>query len=243
MPSASSDHALTLLVRKLESIGRLSNEEREAVMSLPIRTQGLLPKQDIVREGDTPSQTCLLVEGWAYRYKLLGEGRRQILSFHVGGDTPDLESLHVQSMDHSLGTLTRCTVAFISHSALRDLTARHPNVAAALWRDTLVDAGIFRAWMIGLGRRSAYERIAHLFCEMYLKLEAAGLADGHRCQIPLTQCDLADALGLTPVHVNRVLQSLRGQGLITLKGSNLVVERWDELVETGEFDPAYLQLS
>jgi CRP-like cAMP-binding protein len=234
-------HATTMLIRKLESIARLSDEERQALLSLPLRTQVLQARQNIVRDGDTPSQCCLILDGWIYRYKLLGEGRRQILSFHIPGDVPDLQSLHVPTMDHSLGTVTRATVAFIPHEALRTLISRSPNVAAILWRDTLIDAAIFRQWMIGMGRRSAYERIAHLFCEMYLKLEAVGLAGDRRCSMPMTQSDLGDALGLSSVHVNRVLQRLRGNGLITLKDSSLVVDRWDELVQAGEFDPAYLQ--
>jgi CRP-like cAMP-binding protein len=122
------------------------------------------------------------------------------------------------------------------------LTERHPGIAAALWRDTLVDAAIFREWMIGIGRKSAFGRIAHLFCEMYLKLEAVGLAGEHRCPLPITQIDIGDALGLSNVHTNRVLQEMRGKGLITLRSSTLVIQAWDELSRTSEFDPTYLHL-
>lgn len=233
---------MAMLVRKLESIADFSAEEREAILGLPLRTQALQAKQDIVRDGDRPSQCCLILNGWACRYKLLGEGRRQILSFHIPGDVPDLQSLHLQTMDHSLGTLTKATLAFIPHDALRALTVRFPNVAAVLWRDTLIDAATFREWMTGMGRRDAYERIAHLFCELYLKLEAVGLATEHRCQIPLTQIELSDALGLTPVHFNRVLKELREKGLIAMKAGTLVIEAWDELARACEFDPTYLHL-
>ncbi len=242
MPSVSDSHALTMLVRKLESIAQLSDEERQAILSLPARRQTLLPRQDIVRDGDEPSQCCLILEGWACRYKILSGGRRQIFSFHIPGDIPDLQSLHLPVMDHSLCTMTKARVAFIPHAALRDLTARFPNIAALLWRDTLIDAAVFREWMIGMGRRSAYGRIAHLFCEMYAKLEAVGLASEHRCPLPITQTDLADALGLTNVHINRTLMALRGDGLITLGNNTLVVEEWDELMEAGGFDPLYLHL-
>jgi len=242
MPSASDTHSLNVLIRKLESIARLSDEERYAILSLPVRTRVLEPRQDIVRDGDKPSQCCLLLDGWACRYKLLSQGRRQIFSFHVPGDIPDLQSLHLHTMDHSLGTLTEASVAFIPHESLLDLTARFPGVAALLWRDTLIDAAIFREWMIGIGRKTAYGRIAHLFCEMYLKLEAVGLAGEHRCPLPITQIDLGDALGLSNVHVNRVLQAMRGKGLITLRGSALVIEAWDELNRVSEFDPTYLHL-
>ncbi len=233
---------MAMLVRKLESIADLSAEEREAILGLPLRTQALQAKQDIVREGDRPSQCCLILNGWACRYKLLGEGRRQILSLHIPGDVPDLQSLHLHTMDHSLGTLTKATLAFIPHDALRALTVRFPNVAAVLWRDTLIDAATFREWMTGMGRRDAYERIAHLFCELYLKQEAVGLATEHRCQIPLTQIELSDALGLTPVHFNRVLKEMREKRLIAMKAGTLAIEAWDELARACEFDPTYLHL-
>jgi CRP-like cAMP-binding protein len=231
-----------MLIRKLESIVTLTDEQRQAVLSLPVRTRNLAARQDIVRDGDKPSHCCLILDGWACRYKLLGDGRRQILSFHIPGDVPDLQSLHIPTMDHGLATVTKATVAFIPHDSLRELTLRHPSIGALLWRDTLIDAGIFRAWMVGMGRRSAFEQVAHLFCEMYLKLQAVGLAEHYRCPLPLTQIDLADALGLTNVHVNRVLKEMRGRTLITLDGQTLVIEAWDELLRVAEFDPTYLHL-
>ena len=242
MFSMSDTNAMTVLVRKLESVASLSAEERQAIQSLPVRTRTLQPRQDIVRDGDKPSQCCLILDGWACRYKLLSEGRRQIFSFHIAGDIPDLQSLHIHTMDHSLCTLTESTVAFIPHESIRDLTAGFPGVAAILWRDTLIDAGIFREWMVGMGRRSAFEQVAHLFCELYLKLQAVGLAESYRCPLPVTQTDLGDALGLSNVHVNRVLQEMRGKSLITLRGNTLVLEAWDELVRVYEFDPTYLHL-
>lgn len=231
-----------MLIRKLESIAPLSNEERQAVQSLPVRIYNLDARQDIVRDGDVPTHCCLVIRGWAYRYKLLSEGRRQILSFHIPGDIPDLQSLHIQTTDHTLATVTNATVAFISHDSLRELTAQHPGIASLFWRDALIDAGIFREWMTGLGRRSAYERTAHLFCELYLKLQAVGLAGDQRCPLPLTQVDLADALGLTSVHINRVLKEMRGQTLITLRSRMLVIQAWDELLKAAEFDPTYLHM-
>ncbi|CAO4174870.1 Crp/Fnr family transcriptional regulator [Methylorubrum extorquens] len=242
MPSAPNQHATAMLIRKLESIATLTDEQRQAVLSLPVRTHTLAARQDIVRDGDKPSHCCLILDGWACRYKLLGDGRRQILSFHIPGDVPDLQSLHIHTMDHSLATVTKATVAFIPHESLMELTLRHPSIGTLLWRDTLIDAGIFRAWMIGMGRRSAFEQVAHLFCEMYLKLQAVGLAEHYRCPLPLTQIDLADALGLTSVHVNRVLKEMRGRTLITLHGQTLVIEAWDELLRVAEFDPTYLHL-
>lgn len=242
MNSAPDQHALGMLIRKLESITTLSDAERQAVQSLPVRIHNLSARQDIVRDGDQPTHCCLILDGWACRYKLLSQGKRQILSFHIPGDIPDLQSLHIHTMDHSLATLTKAIVAFIPHESLRDLTARFPNLAAVFWRDTLIDAGIFREWLVSMGRRSAFEHVAHLFCELYLKLQAVGLAGDHRCPLPLTQTDLADALGLTPVHINRVLKEMRGRTLITLRSQMLVIEAWDELLRVSEFDPTYLQL-
>ncbi|MCP1537670.1 Crp/Fnr family transcriptional regulator [Methylorubrum extorquens] len=242
MPFAPNQHAMAMFVRKLESIAALTDEQRQAIESLPVRIHSLAARQDIVRDGDKPAHCCLILDGWACRYKLLGDGRRQILSFHISGDIPDLQSLHVPTMDHGLATITKATTAFIPHENLLDLTLRHPSIGALLWRDTLIDAGVFRAWMIGMGRRSAFEQVAHLFCELYLKLQAVGLAEHYRCPLPITQIDLADALGLTSVHINRVLRDMRSRTLVTLHGQNLVIEAWDELLRIAEFDPTYLQL-
>jgi len=242
MPSAPNQHATSKLIRKLESIATLSNEERQAIESLPVRINVLNARQDIVRDGDKPSHCCLVLEGWTCRYKLLSEGKRQIFSFNVPGDIPDLQSLHVDTMDHSLATVTKATVSFIPHESMRELAARFPGIASIFWRDTLIDAGIFREWMVGMGRRSAFERIAHLFGEMYLKLQAVGLAGDYRCPMPVTQVDIADALGLTSVHVNRVLKEMRARSLVTLRSNTLVIEAWDELLRLSEFDPTYLHL-
>lgn len=231
------------LISKLESLLPLSDEEKQSLAELPMQKCTLPAGQDIVREGDRPSQCCLLLEGFAYRYKLLDEGRRQIFSFHIPGDMPDLLSLHLSVMDHTLGTLSPSRVAFIPHPALRALVQRHPGIGEAFWRDTLVDAAVFREWMVGIGRRSAYTRIAHLLCEMFRRMQAVGLAQGDVVEIPLTQEVVADALGLSTVHVNRVLQALRGEGLITWQGRVLTIEDWEGLRRAGEFDPAYLHLA
>jgi CRP-like cAMP-binding protein len=240
---ASNIHrSLSPLITKLESIATLSDAERHAVQNLPVRVQALQARQDIVRDGDMASQCCLILEGWACRYKILGEGKRQIFSFHIAGDIPDLQSLHIPLMDHSLATMTQATVAFIPHAAMHSLTLRFPSIAAVLWRDTLVDAAIFREWMACMGRRSAYDHLAHLFCELYLKQEAVGLAGEHRCPLPITQGDLADASGISNVHVNRVLKEMRSNGLITLHGNTLVIQAWDKLIRAAEFDETYLHL-
>jgi len=230
------------LIRKIESIADLSEEEKQALLAMPMTLKKLGADEDIVRDGDRPSECCLLVTGFACRYKLTAEGKRQIMSFHIPGDIPDLQSLFLDVMDHSLGTLVPSTVAFISHEVIYALTRRYPGIAAAFWRDTLIDAAVFREWMVGIGRRSAYTRIAHVLCELLVRFRAIGMANDHSAELPVTQAEIGDALGLSTVHVNRVLQEMRGDGLITLRGRTLVANDWEGLQIAGEFDPTYLHL-
>jgi CRP-like cAMP-binding protein len=184
--------------------------------------------QDIVREGDCPVECCLVLEGMVFRYLMLDDGRRQIMGFYIPGDIPDLQSLHIKIMDHSVGTLVPTTVALIPHQSLNNLNARYPRIANALWRDTIVDAAMFRLWMVGLGRKSAHERIAHLFCELLMRFKTVGIAkDALTCEFPMTQTELGDALGLSTVQVNRVVQDLRADGLVILRGSSLHINDWN----------------
>jgi CRP-like cAMP-binding protein len=235
-------HHTAALIRKLESIAPLAPEEKAALLRLPLRLKTLPAHQDIVRAGDSPSESCLLVEGFACRYSLTAEGKRQILSFHISGDILDLQSLHLSVMDHSLATLAPSSLAFIPHDDLRSLMRSHPRLGDLLWRDTLIDAAIFRQWMVGLGRREAYGRIAHVLCELLVRSRAVELVEDHAFTLPVTQAELGDAFGLSTVHVNRVLQDLRGDGLITLRGVSLKVLDWERLKKAGEFDPTYLHL-
>jgi CRP-like cAMP-binding protein len=231
-----------ILIRKLRSISPLSDDEKACLATLQFSTRNVAADQDIVQEGDRPSECCLVIEGFVCRYKLTDQGKRQIFSFHLPGDIPDLQSLHLRVMDHSLTTLTPSKLAFIPHEHLTRVMHRCPRLADVLWRDTLIDAAVFREWMIGIGRRSAETRIAHVLCEVLVRMRAVGLANEHRCELPITQAELGDALGLSTVHVNRSLQELRGKGLITLRGSILTVEDWQGLKKAGEFDPTYLHL-
>ena len=228
------------LVRKLESITHLTAEERQAVLDLPMTVRSYARGQDIIRDGDHPGECCLVLDGFAFRYKLLPDGRRQIMAFHTPGDLPDLQSLHIQVMDHSVAAMMPTLAAFIPHKSMRDLTERFPGLLHAFWRDTLIDAAIFREWMIGVGRRDAHERIAHLICEMLLRFRGVGLAPNDTFKIPATQADIADALGLSHVHVNRVLQDLRREGLITWTNYTVSVLKWEELQAQALFDATYL---
>jgi CRP-like cAMP-binding protein len=240
LPSSNPD--LHPLIRKLDSIFDLTAEERHGVAKLQVTIRDLKENQDIVRDGDRPSQCCLILEGFAFRYKALEGGKRQIFSFHIPGDVPDLQSLHLTVMDHALATLTASKVAFIQHETMRSFLHAHPRISDAFWRDTLIDAAVFREWMVGIGRRDARTRIAHLFCEMFVRMQAVGLAHDGACDLPITQAELADALGLSTVHVNRSLQSLRSAELIELTRGRLTVKDWDGLQAAGEFDPTYLHL-
>lgn len=237
--SSASAHPL---VEKLESITDLTAAEREALAALPMRVQDVRADLDVVREGDRPSQCCLVVEGFTCRYKFTDKGKRQIFAFHTPGDIPDLQSLHLRTMDHTLGTITPCRLAFIQHNDLRELLRNHPRLVDALWRDTLIDAAIFREWMIGIGRRSAKVRLAHFICEMVMRLRAIGRQRGNAVPLPITQAEVGDALGLSTVHVNRTLQELREEGLLTWDNGVLAVLNWERLKTVGEFDPTYLHL-
>ncbi len=238
--AASSGSPSHPLIRKLESITDLSPDERQALMALPMRVQEVRADQDIVREGDRPSQCCLLLEGFAARFKFTDKGKRQIFAFHTPGDIPDVLSLQLKTMDHSLGTLTPCKLGFIQHDHMRELLRQHPRLTDVFWRDTLIDSAIFREWMIGIGRRDAKTRVAHLFCEMVMRLRAVGLEQGNTVPLPLTQNEVGDALGLSTVHVNRTLQELRGEDLVEWDKGVLTVLDWEGLKLTGEFDPTYL---
>jgi CRP-like cAMP-binding protein len=230
------------LVRKLESVARLSDAEKAALLALPVTVRQMRADHDIVRDRDRPTQSCLVIEGWLCRYKVLESGTRQIFSFHIAGDVPDLQSLFLNTMDHNLGSLVQTTVAFIPHDSIRTLIRNFPRVGELLWRDTLIDAAIFREWIVGMGRRAAPSRIAHVLCELFVKMRAVGLTRGYTCDFPVTQTVLADALGLSTVHVNRSLMELRGKGLITLERHTLKILKWDELQDEGGFDPLYLHL-
>ncbi|MXQ12312.1 Crp/Fnr family transcriptional regulator [Microvirga makkahensis] len=234
-----NDHPLT---RKLESIFTLTDDERQALSSLPMQVMATKRGQDIVHEGDRPSRSCLFLEGIGCTYKVTPEGKRQIVAFNIPGSIPDLHSFHLQTLDASVAALDPCKVAFIPHEVLQDLCERHPRIMAAFWRKSLVDAAVYREWVVNIGQREAYKRMAHLLCEMMIRLNAVGLASDHSCDLPITQTELGDALGITTVHVNRVLQKMRAEGLIQTKGTALTIPDWYRLQEAGEFDPDYLHL-
>lgn len=230
------------LLRKLEAVTVLTSEEKQAIMALPFIPRQFSADQDIITIGDKPGECCVIVEGWSCRYKMTPNGGRQIMSYHIAGDMPDLQSLFLRKMDHSVAALTPVTVAFIQHRDTWDLLRRYEGIARALWRDALVEAAVFREWMVGIGRRTAHQRIAHQLCEMATKLRAVGLNQGDTYPWPVTQQEVADALGLSDVHVNRVIGDLRRDGLVDVRRRSFVLHDRSALETLGQFDPAYLHV-
>jgi CRP-like cAMP-binding protein len=237
---AVSHHPSEVFIRKLRISALLDAADIQAIERLPILTRELPAQTAICREGERPAHCCLLIAGFACRSKTLDLGKRQILSIDIAGDIPNLESLHLDVMDHDLTTLGRCTVGLIAHESLRALTRERPSIAAALWRDTLIDAAMFREWIVNVGRRSAASRLAHLLTEIGKRLAALGLAERDHFELPMTQLDLADALGLSPVHVNRVLQELRHAGLLEMRKYVVTLRDLPGLTKLGDFDGRYL---
>jgi CRP-like cAMP-binding protein len=229
-------------ISKLNSVARPHQREIAALLNLPVGVREFQKGEDIVREHDRPSHCSLVLTGFTSRYKNVPDGKRQIMAFHIAGDLPDLQSLHLQVMDHSIAALTPTRMALIPHGPLREVIYGNPTICHVLWRDTLVDAAIHREWMMGIGRLSAHARIAHLLCELLVKHRAAGLVADHRFPLPITQVDIADALGLTSVHVNRVLQDFRKEGLLELDRSIVQIAEWGRFQEIGAFDPTYLHV-
>lgn len=198
------------------------------------------PAAYMVREGDKVEHCQLLLSGFAYRHKITGDGQRQIIAVHMPGEFLDLQNSLLGSADHNVQALTRCEVATVPIAALRKLYEERPQVGRAMWIDTLIDAAIFREWIVNVGRRDSISRLSHLLCEIALRLEEAGLAKDHRYELPMTQEQLADCTGLTPVHVNRVLKELGRLGLITRDKRSVEIVEWDRLQHIGDFNARYL---
>lgn len=227
---------------KLEKASNLGEEDRRALLSLPYTIRRFGAREDIFSYGEKPAYCCLVLDGWVHRYGIIGDGDRQILLFYIPGDVPDLQHLFLPLLDHTLASITASTLAFIPHRALYTLVERHPRLMAALWRDTLIDTSMYRERVMCLGRRSSTGRVAHFFCEMYVRQELAGLANDLRCSIPVTQGEIADLLGITPVHLNRSLRALRSRQVIELSGGYLQILDRSALVKAADFDPTYLHL-
>lgn len=242
IPPLLADRATdTPLVAKLQTRARLSDDDRDALNALYADPREMGPRRSIIREGDRPDHVHLMVEGWAARYKLLPDGARQITAFLIPGDFCDLHITILGEMDHGIATLTRSKVAFIPRAQIEMLTER-PSLAKAFWWSTLVDEAVLRSWIVNIGRRDAYGAVGHLICELYVRMKNIGLVDDRHFDLPLTQEEIGDALGLTSVHVNRVLQRLRSEDLISLRQGVLAIHDYRRLEEASGFNANYLHI-
>ena len=219
---------------------QLSQEDRAAILSLPFRREAFAKDAYLLRQGQHPSESTLLLRGFAYRQKLLSDGGRQIIAFVLPGEFADLQPDVLGTADHNVQSLNRSEAAIIPRSALIDLAQARPAVRKAMWIETLTDASILREWVVNVGRRDSRARIAHLLCEIAIRMNSSGATDGEILDFPVTQEQLADATGLTAVHTNRMLQALRRDGLIQLTSGSLRILDWKALRQVGDFDDLYL---
>jgi CRP-like cAMP-binding protein len=231
------------VIRRLNVLRRLS-DEGIASLERAIREgmHHIGAGEDLIREGDTVRSVRIVLSGWLCRYKTLEDGRRQIVNFILPGETCDAYAYLLSKMDHSIASLTPVVYAEVKRAQFEALVAHDRSVAEAFWRETLVNSAIQREWAISLGRRLALERVAHLLCDIFERLRSVGLIEGNSCSFPVTQMDLADATGLSVVHVNRTLQELRSSGLILLRERTLTITDLDALKRAALFSPNYLYL-
>lgn len=234
---------LDVLLTKLASIGRLLPEYEAAIHRLPFRVVELDRGKPAAMEGEVVNHCCVVLTGLLHRQKHMLDGNRQILSFHPPGDIPDLQSLHLRKVDYTLAAITPSVIGLLRHADMHAMLRDHPGLTALFWRDTLVDSARFLTWMMMIGQASAEARMAHLFCEMYVRLEAVGLIDGRTFNFKATQADLAAAMGMSIVHANRTLQELRSAGLLAFSNGIVEILDWQRLCELAQFDSAYLHLS
>ncbi|MDB5690549.1 MAG: Crp/Fnr family transcriptional regulator [Sphingomonas bacterium] len=236
-------HPLELLARNLQLRSPLSLQDRAAILALPYVLRTLESGTYTVREADPPEQCAVLVSGFAFRQKLTGEGSRQIVSLQIPGEALDLQGLFLDVADHSVQMLTRGEVAFVARSDLRELARARPAIGHAIVVKILVEASIFREWVLNVGRRDSRSRIAHLLCELAVRLDSEGLATDYGYELPMTQEQLADVVGLTPVHVNRTLKALEADGLVKRTKRNISFPDWQRLRSVGDFNQRYLHLT
>lgn len=231
------------LTRRLEEYTPLADADRAELARLCAQSSRTVKaKADLISEGDVPRSIFIILDGWACHYRSLQDGRRQIVDFAIPGDLCDLNLFILDRMDHSICAITRLKVAEVGREMFHRVITNFPNITTALWWVELVSKSIHREWIVNVGQRSARERIAHLFCEMFLRLESVGLTHGFSCDFPPTQYDIADTTGLTAVHVNRTIQELRRDGLIELERQRLTIPDMLALQKAGLFNPDYLHI-
>lgn len=226
--------------QKLHGLAELTADDAAALRSATSRPRRYAARQDLIREGDEPGPMFVVLEGWVCRYKILPSGTRQIMAFLMPGDSCDLHIKLLDAMDHSIQAVTTALVATVGRSEMQLMMEKHPNIARAMYSAQLVDEGILRAWIVSMGRRSSIERVAHLICELYLRARNIGLAGDGEFALPLSQLVLADALGMTAVHINRVLKELRLAGAMALTRGSVTILDPVMLIRIAGFDENYL---
>ena len=234
---------LAPLLAKLEYWNRLDADDQAALLDLPHKVKRLEASHYIVREHDRAEYSCVMLSGFSVRHKIVAGGERQIVSIHMKGDAVDLQNSLLRTADHSVQMLTAGSIAMIARDEIERIAFERPAIGKAMWIDTLVDGSIFREWVANVGRRDARTRIAHLLCELSLRLKIAGLGQQNNYEMPLSQEQLADAAGLTPVHVNRSIKNLEAQGLIERSSPrSITIGDWRKLADFGDFNSHYLHL-
>jgi CRP-like cAMP-binding protein len=228
------------LVERLQQFAPLADADKAVLSALTEKTQHYPKRADILRAGDPFESLYLLRRGWACRYAILPGRRRQIIGFVIPGDLLNVHVMVFEHMEHFIGAITPCEIGVIPPRRFMEALENNPPIGRALYWSSLVTESVLRERIVTLGRRSATQRVAHLFCELLLRLRAAGLAKNHGYDLPLTQSDIADTLGLNHVHVNRILRTMRKVGVIKLRGHLLEIPDWDSLTAMGEFDPQHL---
>lgn len=231
-----------ILVRNLREHSRLAEEDLAQIVQLPFLVRQFEPQEDLIRQGDVPKHAALVLAGMVGRYHLRSGGSRQYLSFHITGDMPDAQGIFIDQMDHAVCAMGRATVAFIPHGEIVKAFKARPQLAFAVWRETLIDAAIFREAITNNSARPAHTRMAHLFCELFYRARTSSVAEQDSLELPLSLVQLGEALGMAIATVNRTLHRLRATGSVEFRDGLLTVKNWDRLAKVGEFDPLYLHL-
>lgn len=231
-----------MLVRKLKEHSRLGKADINEIKALKLLARELSANEDIVRQGDRPNVSVLVVSGALARYHLLPNGRRQYLAFHFAGDMPDSQSIFIDQMDHAVCAMGPAKIVLILHRELLAAFERQPSLAFAIWRETLIDAAIFREAITNNSARSTKSRTAHLFCELYYRARSSGLADGQICDAPITLVQWGEALGMSLATVNRTLSEIRATGFADFRNGQIIIRDWERLADLAFFNPAYLHL-
>ena len=233
---------ITTHLKKLRVRADIGPDDERVIRGLVTETRRYPADQFVVRAGEELNSSMLLLDGWLVRSKDLPSGDRQVMELHVSGDFADLHGFTLKRLDHDVVSLTECTIGIVPHDRIMEVTERHPHLGRVYWLATNIDAAITREMVLSLGQRSAISRMAHLFCELHVRLGIVGMTRGDTFDFPLTQREMSECLGLTVVHVNRTLQELRRKGLVEAENRQIRIVDRDALEAVAEFDPGYLQL-